>query len=213
VSKLRVESFSVSLDGFGAGADQSLERPLGRGGERLHEWLVPTATFQAMFGKAGTTGLDNDIAARGFENIGAWIMGLNMFGPVRGPWTDDDWKGWWGLNPPYHTPVFVLTHHERAPIEMEGGTVFHFVTNGIESALKRARKAARGMDVRVGGGVSTVRQYLVEGLIDHLHFAIAPTLLGQGEYLFHGLDLPALGYRCTEHVASPKATHITLAKA
>jgi dihydrofolate reductase len=213
LSKLRVESFSISLDGFGAGPEQSLDNPLGRGGEGLHEWFVLTATFQQLYGnEAGTTGVDNDFAARGFENIGAWIMGRNMFGPVRGPWPDDNWKGWWGDNPPYHNSVFVLSHHERKPIEMEGGTIFHFVTDGIDSALARAREAANGKDVRIGGGVATVRQFLQAGLIDELHIAIAPILLGSGEHLFHGLDMPALGYRCKKHVASENATHLILAK-
>lgn len=212
MSKLRVESFSISLDGFGAGPDQSLQNPLGKGGERLHEWFIPTATFQHMGGKEGTTGLDNDFAARGFDNIGAWIMGRNMFGPVRGPWPDENWKGWWGKNPPYHNSVFVLTHHPRKPIEMEGGTVFHFVTDGIRSALTQAQKAAKGKDVRLGGGVATIRQFLQAGLIDQLHIAISPVLLGSGEHLFHGLDLPALGYRCKDHVASEKATHVVLSR-
>ncbi|HET6725017.1 MAG TPA: dihydrofolate reductase family protein [Gammaproteobacteria bacterium] len=212
-NKLRVESFSISLDGFGAGPEQSRDNPLGIGGERLHEWFVPTATFQQMYGnERGTTGTDNDFASRGFENIGAWIMGRNMFGPVRGPWPDGSWKGWWGDNPPYHTSVFVLSHHERKPLEMEGGTTFYFVTDGIDSALDRAREAANGKDVRIGGGVSTIRQFLQAGLIDQLHIAIAPVLLGSGEPLFHGLDLPALGYRCKEHAASAKATHIILGK-
>jgi dihydrofolate reductase len=213
LSKLRVESFSISLDGFGAGPEQSLDNPLGKGGEGLHEWIIPTATFQRMSGnEAGTTGIDNDFAARGFENIGAWIMGRNMFGPIRGPWPDDSWKGWWGDNPPYHTSVFVLSHHERKPVEMEGGTIFHFVTDGIGSALAHAREAAHGKDVRLGGGVAAIRQFLQAALIDELHIAIAPILLGSGEHLFHGLDLPALGYRCKEHVASENATHIVLGK-
>lgn len=213
MSKLRVESFSISLDGFGAGPEQSLDNPLGRGGEGLHEWVIPTATFQRMSGKdAGTTGIDNDFAARGFENIGAWIMGRNMFGPIRGSWPDDSWKGWWGDNPPYHNSVFVLSHHERKPIEMEGGTIFHFVTDGISSALTRASEAANGKDVRLGGGVAAIRQFLEAALIDELHIAIAPILLGSGEHLFHGLDLPALGYRSKEHVASENATHIVLGK-
>ena len=196
MSKLRVNCFSVSLDGYGAGPDQSLENPLGVGGKAVHEWVFPTRTFQAMFGQdGGTTGVDDDFAARGFENLGAWVMGRNMFGPVRGPWPDDSWKGWWGKSPPYHVPVFVLTHHPRAPLTMEGGTTFHFVTEGIEAALERAREAAGGKDVRIGGGVATVRQYLEARLIDELRLAIAPVLLGGGENLFAGLDLPALAIR------------------
>lgn len=212
MGKLRVESFSISLDGFGAGPEQSLNNPLGKGGERLHEWFIPTATFQRMSGKPGATGIDNDYAARGFENIGAWIMGRNMFGPIRGPWPDGNWKGWWGDNPPYHSSVFVLSHHERKSIEMEGGTIFHFVTGGIDSALARAREAANSKDIRLGGGVAVIRQFLQAALIDELHIAIAPILLGSGEHLFHGLDLPALGYRCKEHAASGNATHIVLGK-
>jgi dihydrofolate reductase len=213
VSKVRVESFSISLDGFAAGPEQSLENPMGVGGHGLHGWAFPTATFQKMFGgEGGTTGIDNDFAIRGFKNLGAWIMGRNMFGPVRGPWPDDTWKGWWGDNPPYHTPVFVLSHHEREPIEMEGGTTFHFVTDGIHSALSQAKEAANGLDVRIGGGVSTIKQFLRERLIDELHLAVSPILLGSGENLFSGLDLVSLGYQCAEHVATDKATHIILRK-
>ena len=208
---LRVASFSLSLDGFGAGPDQSLENPMGVGGMPLHQWVFPTETFQKMFGnESGTTGVDNDFAARGFHNVGAWILGRNMFGPVRGPWPDDSWKGWWGDNPPYHTQVFVLTHHPRPPLVMEGGTTFHFVTEGIHSALERAFDAAGGKDVRLGGGVATVRQYLLAGLIDELHLAISPVLLGAGENLMTGINLPALGYRCVEQVASPAATHVVI---
>ena len=211
MSKVRVASFAISLDGFGAGPDQSLENPLGVGGRSLHEWVFPTATFQAMFGnKAGTTGIDNDFAARGFSNIGAWILGRNMFGPVRGPWPDLNWKGWWGDTPPYRVPVFVLTHHPRPVLEMDGGTTFHFVTAGIHDALDRARAAAGGRDVRIGGGPATIRQYLRAGLIDELHVAISPVLLGTGEPLFAGLDMKALGYRCVEHVATEHATHVVL---
>jgi dihydrofolate reductase len=211
VSKLRVESFSMSIDGFGAGPKQSLEHPLGVGGTALHEWAFPTATFQRMFGnEGGTTGVDDDFAARGFRNIGAWIMGRNMFGPIRGAWPDDSWKGWWGENPPYHTPVFVLTHHSREPITMAGGTTFHFVTDGIDAALERAREAANGLDVRVGGGVATVREYLRARLIDEMHVAVAPTLLGSGENLFSDIDMPSLGYRCVEHVPTNKATHVVI---
>jgi dihydrofolate reductase len=213
-SKLRVNCFSVSLDGYGAGPRQSLENPLGVGGMTLHEWVFPTRTFQQMHGAGtgGTTGIDDEFVARGMAGLGAWILGRNMFGPIRGEWPDDQWKGWWGDNPPYHVPVFVLTQHARAPIVMEGGTTFYFVTDGIHEALRRAREAAQGKDVRVGGGVATVRQYLEAGLIDEMHLAFAPVLLGQGENLFAGLDLPKLGYRCTEHVPSSLATHVVFTK-
>jgi dihydrofolate reductase len=212
VSKLRVNAFSVSADGFGAGPDQSRDQPLGRGGERLHQWFLPTRTFQREVQKkdGGTTGVDNDFAARSFENLGAWILGRYMFGPVRGPWPDDEWKGWWGANPPYHVPVFVLTHHARPPLEMDGGTVFHFVTDGIEAALDRARAAARGKDVRVGGGAATIRQYLQARLLDELHVAVSPVLLGRGEPLFEGLDLPALGYQVTVHTTTGAAMHLVV---
>ena len=211
MSKLRVSSFTVSLDGYGAGPDQGIENPLGAGGEELHEWLVATRTFSRLYGKeSGSTGPDDELAARGFADVGAWIMGRNMFGPVRGPWPDESWRGWWGKNPPYHCSVFVLTHHPRAPLPMEGGTTFHFVTGGIQEALQRAREAARGQDVRIGGGVSTVRQYVQAGLVDEMHLAIAPTLLGSGEALLAGLDLPALGYECARFVASEKATHVVI---
>jgi dihydrofolate reductase len=213
MSKLRVQSFAVSVDGFGAGPDQSLENPLGAGGLALHEWFFPTKTFQQMHGGGdGTTGIDDDFAARGFRNIGAWILGRNMFGPIRGPWPDANWKGWWGDTPPYHTPVFVLTHHARAPLTMNGGTTFHFVTDGIHSALEQAIEAAKGQDVRLGGGVATIRQYLHAGLVDEMHLAIAPMLLGSGENLFSAINLPALGYKCVEHVATPKAMHVVLKK-
>ena len=213
MAKVRIEGFTVSLDGFGAGPDQSLSNPLGRGGENLHGWLRPTRTFGRVIGSQdGTTGVDDDFAARGFDNVGAWIMGRNMFAPSRGPWPDDGWKGWWGPNPVYHVPVFVLTHHARPPLEMEGGTTFHFVTGGIHAALQAAREAAQGKDVRIGGGVETVRQYLRAGLVDEVHLALSPVLLGTGESLFHGLDLHALGYRCAEHVATPAATHVVLRK-
>lgn len=212
MTRVRVESFSISLDGYGAGPDQSLDNPLGVGGPELHEWLLPTRTAQrAVFGSdEGTTGVDDDFAARGFQNVGAWILGRNMFGPVRGPWPDLNWKGWWGDSPPYHVPVFVLTHHARPPLEMEGNTTFHFVTGGIREALDRARDAAGGKDVRIGGGANTIQQYLREGLIDELHLAIAPVVLGAGERLFEGVDLRALGYECTQFVASEKATHVVL---
>jgi dihydrofolate reductase len=211
--KLRVSSFTVSLDGYGAGRNQSLENPLGVGGMALHEWAFATRTFRKMFGQdGGTTGIDDDFAARGFAGIGAWIMGRNMFGPIRGNWPDDSWKGWWGDNPPYHCPVFVLTNHPRASVAMEGGTIFHFVTDGILVALKRATEAANGGDVRLGGGVATIRQYLQAGSIDEMHFTVSPVLLGGGENLFAGLDLPKLGYRCSAHVPTPNATHIVLTK-
>ena len=213
MSKLRVHCFSVSLDGFGAGPDQSLDDPLGVGGTALHDWFVPTRTFQQVHGKeGGTTGVDDEFAARVLANIGAWIMGRNMFGPVRGPWPDEDWKGWWGDNPPFHCPVFVLTHHDRAPITMADGTVFHFVADGIEAALGRAVQAANGKDVLLGGGVATIRQYLRAGLIDELHLAISPVLLGSGEHLFADIDTASLGYRCTEHVPTQNATHVVLTK-
>jgi dihydrofolate reductase len=196
-----------------------MENPMGVGGMALHEWVFPTRSFQAMHGemlgggkKEGATGVDDDFAAKGFENIGAWILGRNMFGPMRGPWEDDSWKGWWGDNPPYHTPVFVLTHHARPSIEMEGGTVFTFVTDGIHSALKQATAAAKGKDVRLGGGVSTVRQYLREGLVDELHLAIGPLLMGSGENLFASLDLVSLGYKCVRSVRSESATHVIIGK-
>ena len=212
MTRVRVEGFTISLDGYGAGPDQDIDNPLGIGGEDLHQWLVTTRTFQRdLLGKdGGTTGVDEDFAARGFRNVGAWILGRNMFGPIRGDWPDDQWKGWWGDNPPYHVPVFVLTHYARGPIEMEGGTTFHFVTGGFREALDRAREAAGGKDVRIGGGPSTIRQYLREGLIDELHIAISPILLGRGEPLFEGIDLRALGYTCVESVASENATHVVL---
>lgn len=212
--KLRVHGFSISLDGYGAGPDQSRETPLGVGGEDLHPWLVGTRTFQQLFGRdGGTTGADDDFAARGFANIGAWIMGRNMFGPIRGAWPDDSWKGWWGNNPPYHCPVFVLTHHPRASLAMEGGTVFHFVTDGIHAALARAREAAKDKDIRLGGGVATLRQYFAARLIDEAHLAISPVLLGRGEHLFAGLDLSALGYKCAKHAPTAAATHVVIKKA
>jgi dihydrofolate reductase len=213
MSKLRVNAFAISLDGYGAGPSQSLDNPLGIGGLGLHEWVFPTQAFQKMIGRdGGTTGTDNDFAVRGFENVGAWILGRNMFAPTRGPWPDDTWKGWWGDNPPYHVPVFVLTHHARAPITMEGGTTFHFVTEGIHAALKQAVEAAAGRDVRVGGGVATIREYLQAGLIDEMHLAVSPVLLGSGESLLAGIDLLKLGYRRTQHVPSPAATHVVFAK-
>jgi dihydrofolate reductase len=214
MSKLRVCCFSISLDGFGAGPNQSRDDPLGVGGEALHEWVFPTRTLQKiLFGKeGGTTGPDDDFAARGFENIGAWILGRNMFGPVRGGWGDESWKGWWGDNPPYHTDVFVLTHHARKPVEMEGGTTFHFVTDGIRSALDKAKASAKGRDVRLGGGVNTIRQYLEAGLVDEMHLAVSPVLLGAGEHLLSGLNLPALGFQKKEYVSSPATAHYMLVK-
>ena len=212
MTRVRVESFTISLDGYGAGPNQDINNPLGIGGTDLHQWLIPTRTFQkALFGKdGGTTGTDENFAARGFLNVGAWILGRNMFGPIRGPWPDMNWKGWWGNNPPYHFPVFVLTHHARPPIAMEGNTTFHFITGGIHEALDRAREAAAGKDVRIGGGPSTIQQYLREGLIDELHIAITPVLLGSGERLFKGVDLRTLRYECVEFAASEKATHVVL---
>ena len=213
MTKLRVNCFSVSIDGYGAGPGQALEHPMGIGGMALHEWVFPTRFFQAMIGKdGGTTGIDEDFAARGMAGIGAWILGRNMFGPIRGPWTDDQWKGWWGDNPPYHAPTFVLTHHPRASIEMDGGTTFHFITDGIEAALQCAREAAGQKDIKIGGGVETVRQYLRAGHVDEIHLAVAPVVLGQGEALFDGIDLRSLGYRTTEHVPTERATHVVLAR-
>lgn len=214
MSRLRVESFSISLDGFGAGPQQSGEHPLGMGGTALHRWAFQTRTFQrVLFGKdEGSTGPDDTFAARGFHNIGAWILGRNMFGPIRGAWADHSWRGWWGDEPPYRCPVFVLTHHPRSPLEMQGGTVFHFVTGGIHEALRLAREAAGEQDIRVGGGVATIQQYLRERLIDEMHLAISPVLLGSGEQLFAGLDLVALGYQCVEHVGLPDATHVVIRK-
>ncbi len=215
MSKLRVNAFSISIDGYGAGPDQSTENPLGVGGEALHDWLVGTRMFHEYQGRDPASawgGIDDDFARRGFENLGAWIMGRNMFGPIRGPWPDDEWKGWWGKNPPYHVPVFVLTHHARAPITMDGGTTFHFVTDGIHAALERAKEAAAGKDIRLGGGVATIRQYLAAGLIDELHLAISPILLGSGEHLLGGIDLVRLGYECTQYAPSDHAAHIVLTK-
>jgi dihydrofolate reductase len=213
MTRVRVHNFTVSLDGYGAGPLQSRQEPLGVGGEELHDWYIPTRTFQRMGGKSGgTTGVDDEFAARFGEGVGAWIMGRNMFGPIRGPWPDETWRGWWGKNPPYHGPVFVMTHYARPPIEMEGGTVFHFVTGGTGEAIERATEAAEGKDVEIGGGVATIRQFLLAKLIDELHIAIAPRILGSGEHLWHGLDLTALGYACTTHVPSSAATHVVLTK-
>jgi dihydrofolate reductase len=221
MTKLRVNAFSISLDGYGAGPGQDLANPMGIGGMALHKWVLGTKTFQKMSGDyagdltaghEGKAGVDDDFAARGFENLGAWIMGRNMFGPERGPWSDDTWKGWWGENPPYHVPVFVLTHHARAPITMQGGTTFYFVTEGIHAALERAQAAARGKDIRLGGGAATIREYLSAGLVDELHLAISPVLLGQGEPLLSGIDTVKLGYKCSEHAGSDHATHVVLKK-
>jgi dihydrofolate reductase len=213
MSRIRVAAFSISIDGYGAGVRQSLENPLGVGGLGLHAWAFATRTFRRMHGsEGGTTGIDEGFAARSFENVGAWILGRNMFGPVRGPWPDEMWKGWWGDTPPYHVPVFVLTHHPRAPLVMQGGTTFHFVTEGIDRALERATAAANGKDVRIGGGVATIQQYLRSGRIDELHIAISPLLLGAGERLFGALDLVSLGYRCTERVSGENATHVILSR-
>ncbi len=214
MSKLRVESFTISLDGYGAGPNQDLQNPLGIDGTALHGWALATRTFQRhLFGsERGETGIDDDFAARGFRNIGAWVLGRNMFGPVRGPWPDESWRGWWGDNPVYHVPVFVLTHHARAPLVMEGGTTFHFVTEGMAVALERARRAAGSKDVRLGGGANVIRQCLRERLIDEMHVVIAPVLLGAGEPLFEGLNLVDLGYACTQHAASPRATHVVLSR-
>jgi dihydrofolate reductase len=211
--RLRVHSFAIALDGYGAGRHQDLNNPLGVGGMVLHEWVFGTRTFRQMHGQdGGATGTDDDFVARGFDNIGAWIIGRNMFGPIRGPWPDDAWKGWWSDNPPYHTPVFVLTNHPRASIEMSGGTTFHFVTDGIHSALRRAVDVANGQDVRLGGGVSTIRQYLCAGLIDEMHLAISPVLLGAGECLLEGIDAPKLGYQCAQQVSTPNVTHFVITK-
>lgn len=216
MSRVKVLAFAQSLDGFGAGPEQSLQNPLGVGGTALHEWAYPTRTMQQkVFGQpGGESGVDEDFAARGFDQVGAWILGRNMFAPSRGPWAPDDgWNGWWGDDPPYHTHVFVLTHHPRPSLVMDGGTVFHFVTDGIEAALERARECAGPQrDVRIGGGVATVRQYLQAGLVDEVHLAISPVLLGTGECLLHGLDLTALGFRCVEHVGTARATHVVLRK-
>jgi dihydrofolate reductase len=213
MSQVRVGGFSISLDGFGAGPEQSLDHPLGRRGQELHQWIFGTRFFRTMVGQdGGSEGVDQAYAHRAMDGFGAFILGRNMFGPIRGPWPDDSWKGWWGDEPPYHVPVYVLTHHARAPLEMKGGTTFHFVTDGIEAALERARQAAGGKDVRIGGGVSTVRQYLQAGLVDEMHLAISPVLLGSGEALLAGIDLPRLGFKCTEHVPTQAATHVVLSR-
>jgi dihydrofolate reductase len=211
MTRVRVAGFSISLDGFGAGLDQSLEAPLGKRGPELFEWFMGTRTFRAMQGEdSGSDGLDERYAHSSMDGFGAFILGRNMFGPIRGPWTDEEWKGWWGPNPPYHAPTYVLTHHQRDPVEMEGGTTFIFVTDGIDAALAQAKAAAGGRDVKIGGGVETVREYLRAGLIDEMHFALSPVVLGQGEAIFSGIDLPALGYRVIERQASDLATHFVL---
>ena len=213
MSKVRVSSFAISIDGYGAGPNQDLEHPLGVNGPDLMEWFFHLRVWREMHGQPdGETGIDNEIAAQGFANIGAWILGRNMFGPVRGPWPDESWKGWWGEEPPYHTPVFVLTHHARPTLRMAGGTEFHFVTEGIEAALAQAKAAAGERDVRIGGGVATIRQYLRAGIIDEMHLAMRPVLLGSGEHLLHDIDLRSLGYECEEHLAGERATHVFLRK-
>lgn len=213
MSKLRVHSFAMSLDGYGAGPKQSLDNPLGVGGLALHEWAFHTRTFHAMLSKdGGTTGVDDDFVARGFDNIGAWIIGRNMFGPVRGPWPDNSWQGWWGENPPYHTPVFVLSHHPRSSLTMSGGTTFHFVTDGIHTALARARDASKGKDTRLGGGVATIREYLRAGLVGEMHLSYAPVLLGSGECLMAGMDLPALAYQVNTHTSTASCLHVMITR-
>jgi dihydrofolate reductase len=212
-SKVKVTCFSISLDGYGAGPSQNIENPLGVRGTEVHTWMFPTKAFMKMTGRDdGTEGIDNDLIEKSFENVGAWIMGRNMFGPIRGNWTDDEWKGWWGEEPPYHVPVFVLTHHERKPVEMKGGTVFHFVTDGIESAMEKAKNAAAGKDIRIGGGVSTFRQFLQAGYIDEIHFAVSPIFLGSGENLFSGIDVSKLGFNKIQRISGEGATHYIMAK-
>jgi dihydrofolate reductase len=211
MSKVRVASFSISLDGFGAGPRQDLQNPLGARGPEIFAWFFQTEAWTKMHGESGGgRGVDNDFAMRSFENVGAWILGRNMFGPVRGPWPDESWKGWWGEEPPYHTPVFVLTHHARAPLEMKGGTTFYFVSDGTESALKQAKEVARGKDVRIGGGVATIRQYLTAGLIDEMHLAMSPVLMGEGEALFAGINLHQFSFVVERVVAGENATHVLI---
>jgi dihydrofolate reductase len=214
MGKVRVAAFSISLDGFGAGPRQDINNPLGVRGLELYQWFFGTEVFKKMHGlnESGSLGVDNNLALQSFENVGAWILGRNMFGPVRGPWLDDSWKGWWGDTPPYHTPVFVLTHHARPDLVMQGGTTFHFVTDGIESALQRAREAAQGKDVRIGGGVSTIRQYLSAGHIDEMHLAISPVLMGEGENLFSGINLAQLGFVPTKTILGENSTHVLIRK-
>jgi dihydrofolate reductase len=211
MTRFRVNAFGISMDGFGAGAEQSLDNPMGVGGLAMHGWAFETKTFRAMHGgEGGSTGVDEEFAAGSFENVGAWILGRNMFGPVRGSWGDESWKGWWGDEPPYHVPVFVLTHYERPPLEMKGGTTFYFVTEGIEEAAKRAAGAAGDADVRIGGGVSTVQQYLKAGVIDEMHLVVSPVLLGAGEKFFGNLDLVRAGFRVTRHVMSERVMHVVM---
>jgi len=213
MSKVRVHSFAISIDGFGAGPKQDLQNPLGLNGPELMEWFFHTRAWRTMHGEEeGETGIDNQVAEQGFAGIGAWVLGRNMFGPLRGPWLDESWKGWWGDEPPYHTPVFVLTHHSRPPVKMAGGTEFHFVTEGIDAALQQAKAAANGRDVRIGGGVATIRQFLSARLIDEMHLAIRPVLIGSGEHLLHGIDLRALGYRCEKYISGERAAHVFLSK-
>ena len=213
MSKVRVAAFSISLDGFGAAPRQDLQNPLGVGGIELHQWFFPTETFRKMQRQTGgSQGPDNEVALHSFENVGAWILGRNMFGPIRGPWKDDSWKGWWGTNPPYHVPVFVLTHHSRPPLEMEGGTTFHFVTDGHQSALNQAKAAAKGKDVRIGGGVATIRQYVVDGLVDELQLSFSPVLLGEGENLFSGINFAELGYAPAKMIPGENAAHVLIQK-
>jgi dihydrofolate reductase len=213
MNKLKVMGFTLSVDGFGAGPDQDIENPLGVGAQGLHKWLLGTKTFQSLHGGTdGRGGVDDEFAALGFENIGAWIMGRNMFGPVRGPWPDESWRGWWGESPPYHVPVFVLTHHTRRPLEMEGGNIFHFVTGGIDEALARAKEAAKGKDIRLGGGAATIRQYLERGLIDEMHLVLSPVILGRGENLLEGMDLKKLGFRISKSQTTENGMHVIISK-
>ena len=213
MASVRVSGFTISADGFGAGPDQTIETPLGVGGEALHNWMVETSTFRRMTGQSGgSTGVDDQLVASDMSGIGAWIMGRNMFGPIRGPWPDESWRGWWGNTPPYHTPVFVLTHHERRSVSMEGGTEFIFETGGIRRALDRAREAAGDLDIRILGGVSVLRQFLAAQLIDEMHLAVSPLFLGSGEHLFHGIDCEALGYQVTRHIPSPDAMHLVVTR-
>jgi dihydrofolate reductase len=213
MGKVHVSAFSITLDGFSAGPDQSLENPLGVGGPEMMEWMFPTKMFAEMQGKdGGETGVDNDFAMKSMTGNGAWILGRNMFGPVRGPWPDDEWKGWWGEEPPYHVPTFVLTHYRRDPVEMKGGTTFYFVTDGARSALEQAKAAAGDKDIRIGGGAETVRQYLQERLIDEMHLAMRPIFLGKGETIFEGLNLRELGYKVEETVPGERATHLIVRK-
>ncbi len=214
MGKVKVMSYTISLDGFGAGPEQSLEKPMGLGAENLHNWLRQTKRFAQMIGQeGGSEGVDNDFVEKGFENIGAWILGRNMFGPIRGDWPDGEWKGWWGPNPPYHVPVFVLTHYPREPLVMDGGTTFYFVTEGIEAALAEAKRAAGDKDIRIGGGADTIRQFLLAGHVDELHLAVSPLFLGSGTHLFARIDLPALGYGTVQRIEGEHATHILVKKA